>query len=54
MDVLQCPHCSLKFRLAAELEQHISLEHPERREDADDVSERVAARQRRLNRGQGT
>ena len=28
MDVLQCPDCELKFRLAAELDQHLALEHP--------------------------
>ena len=29
MEVLQCPDCELKFRFASELEQHLSLEHPE-------------------------
>jgi hypothetical protein len=29
MEVLQCPDCELKFRLPAELEQHLALEHPE-------------------------
>ena len=29
MEVLQCPDCELKFRLAAELDQHLALEHPE-------------------------
>jgi hypothetical protein len=27
MDVLQCPECPLKFRFAAELEEHLALEH---------------------------
>lgn len=29
MDVLQCPACTLKFRFAAELEDHLKLEHPD-------------------------
>ena len=28
MEVLQCPVCALKFRFSSELEQHLSLEHP--------------------------
>ena len=28
MDVLQCPVCALKFRFSSELDQHLSLEHP--------------------------
>lgn len=29
MDVLQCPACTLKFRFASELEDHLKLEHPD-------------------------
>lgn len=29
MDVLQCPVCELKFRFAAEVEDHLKLEHPD-------------------------
>jgi hypothetical protein len=29
MDVFQCPDCELRFRFASELDQHISLDHPE-------------------------
>ena len=29
MEVLQCPVCALKFRFSSELEQHLSLEHPD-------------------------
>ena len=29
MEVLQCPACLLKFRFAAELEDHLKLEHPD-------------------------
>lgn len=29
MEVLQCPVCELKFRFAAEVEDHLKLEHPE-------------------------
>lgn len=29
MEVLQCPDCELKFRLPSELDQHLSLDHPE-------------------------
>lgn len=34
MDVLQCPVCSLKFRFSSELEQHLSLEHPDFKAEA--------------------
>jgi hypothetical protein len=29
MEVLQCPVCELKFRFAAEVEDHLKLEHPD-------------------------
>jgi hypothetical protein len=29
MEVLQCPACPLRFRLPAELEDHLKLEHPD-------------------------
>ncbi|HYI44080.1 MAG TPA: hypothetical protein VE174_01280 [Actinomycetota bacterium] len=51
MDVLQCPDCELKFRFASELEQHLSLEHPEfyarikeSGESAVEAAERLKAR----------
>lgn len=28
-DVLQCPHCELRFVSEAELRQHIVLDHPD-------------------------
>lgn len=34
VDVYQCPECELRFRFASELEQHITLEHPEFRAEA--------------------
>ena len=33
-DVLQCPHCDLKFASRADLNQHIAFDHPDR--DTDD------------------
>ncbi len=27
-DVLQCPHCDLKFGSRADLQQHIAFDHP--------------------------
>jgi hypothetical protein len=29
METFQCPDCELKFRFSSELEQHLSLEHPD-------------------------
>jgi hypothetical protein len=29
VDVYQCPECPLKFRSPSELDQHLSLDHPE-------------------------
>lgn len=29
MQVVQCPACPLRFRLPAELEEHLALEHPD-------------------------
>ena len=29
MEVVQCPVCELKFRFAAEVEDHLKLEHPD-------------------------
>jgi hypothetical protein len=29
VDVVQCPHCRLKFRFVSELEDHLKLEHPD-------------------------
>ena len=34
-DVLQCPHCDLKFASRADLNQHIAFDHPDR--DTDDA-----------------
>jgi uncharacterized C2H2 Zn-finger protein len=34
-DVLQCPHCDLKFASRADLNQHIAFDHPS--EDTDDA-----------------
>ena len=28
MDVLQCPHCELKFASRSDLNQHIAFDHP--------------------------
>jgi uncharacterized C2H2 Zn-finger protein len=54
MDILQCPECPLKFRFAAELEEHLALEHPDfkakpRGRDEDSMS---AARRNRQIRGE--
>jgi uncharacterized C2H2 Zn-finger protein len=32
-DVLQCPHCDLKFASRADLSQHIAFDHPDRGTD---------------------
>lgn len=29
MEVFQCPECNLRFRFVSELEQHISIDHPD-------------------------
>ncbi len=34
-DVLQCPHCDLKFASRADLNQHIAFDHPDRGNDED-------------------
>lgn len=34
-DVLQCPHCDLKFASRADLNQHIAFDHPDRDTDDD-------------------
>lgn len=34
-DVLQCPHCDLKFASRADLNQHIAFDHPG--DDTDDA-----------------
>lgn len=34
-DVLQCPHCALKFASRADLNQHIAFDHPDRDTDKD-------------------
>lgn len=30
VDVLQCPHCDLKFASRSDLNQHIAFDHPNR------------------------
>lgn len=32
-DVLQCPHCNLKFASRSDLEQHLAFDHPDRNTD---------------------
>jgi hypothetical protein len=32
-DVLQCPHCALRFSTMSELEQHKAIDHPQVREE---------------------
>ena len=39
MDVFQCPVCALKFRFSSELDQHLSLEHPNFSAENDDQRE---------------
>ena len=29
MEVFQCPECELRFRSASEMEQHVSIDHPD-------------------------
>jgi uncharacterized C2H2 Zn-finger protein len=33
-DVLQCPHCDLKFATRSDLNQHIAFDHPSDDNDA--------------------
>lgn len=33
VDVLQCPHCDLKFASRADLAQHLAFDHPEHDKD---------------------
>ncbi len=35
MDVLQCPHCDLKFASRSDLNQHIAFDHPDKDKDGD-------------------
>ncbi len=35
MDVLQCPHCDLKFSSRSDLNQHLAFDHPNRDTDED-------------------
>jgi uncharacterized C2H2 Zn-finger protein len=35
-DVLQCPHCDLKFASRADLNQHLAFDHPDRDTDQDE------------------
>ena len=58
MDVLQCPDCELRFRLAAELDQHLALEHPafyarlkENGESAVEAAERFKEKRRKKSSG---
>ena len=32
-DVLQCPHCALRFSTRSELEQHKAIDHPQIQEE---------------------
>lgn len=34
-EVLQCPHCDLKFGSRADLNQHIAFDHPNRDQSQD-------------------
>ena len=34
-DVLQCPHCELKFASRSDLNQHIAFDHPDKDTDGD-------------------
>lgn len=34
MDVLQCPHCELRFTSESELRQHIAIDHPRADEES--------------------
>ena len=33
VDVLQCPHCDLKFASRSDMNQHIAFDHPEHDKD---------------------
>ena len=35
-EVLQCPHCDLKFASRSDLQQHIAFDHPGRDEPQDE------------------
>lgn len=53
VDVMQCPVCALKFRFSSELEEHLSLEHPEFKAEArsgDDEAVSEARRKRQIRK----
>lgn len=51
MDVYQCPECELKFRLATELQQHLTLEHPDFHIGSKNVEDALSASHRHRRRG---
>ena len=50
MDVFQCPVCALKFRFSSELDQHLSLEHPDFSAADDDAEDEVLREKKRKKR----
>ncbi len=52
MDVYQCPECELRFRSARELDDHISLDHPEFEAEGKPINEVLAEAHRRRKTSQ--
>lgn len=50
MDVFQCPVCALKFRFSSELDQHLSLEHPNFSAEDDDPGDAALKERERKKR----
>lgn len=47
VDVYQCPDCELRFRFASELEEHITLEHPDFRVESKSLEDLLLSASRR-------
>ena len=47
MDVYQCPECELRFRNAAEMEAHLSSDHPDFHVERSELDEILAESHRR-------
>lgn len=50
VDVFQCPVCALKFRFSSELDQHLSLEHPNFSAEDDDPGDAALKERERKKR----
>lgn len=51
MDVYQCPECDLKFPYPSELQQHLSLDHPDFNVTSKTIENAVMSASNRSRRG---